>query len=77
MTLLHSILLLSAFFVSVLVVYILMMLFQWYREDEPADGRWELGCRVRTSRDPHGFLPGVWRISAHYADGTSEWERIQ
>ena len=75
MTLVHSILLLSAFCVTVLVGYILVMLFEWHREDEPNE-HWPTGCRIRTAHDPHHFLPGVWRTSARYNDGTAEWERI-
>ena len=76
MTLFHSLLLLSAFFVTVLVGYILVMLVEWYREDEPVSGRWEIGCRIRTAHDPHKRLPGVWRAAVHFDDGSSEWERI-
>jgi hypothetical protein len=76
MTLFQAILFLSAFFVAVLVGYILVMLFEWYREDEPVSGRWEVGCRIRTVYDPHGHLPGVWRVAVRFDDGSSEWERI-
>ena len=75
MTMLHALLLLSAFFVTVLVGYILVMLFEWYREDEPNE-HWPTGCRIRTAHDPHGRLPGAWRVAVHFDDGTNEWERI-
>jgi len=52
------------------------VLFLWRREDKPASGRWEIGCSIRTAHNPHHFLPGAWRVRAHYDDGTSEWERF-
>ena len=52
------------------------VLYLWRREDEPVNGHWEIGCRIRTAHDPHHFLPGTWRVRAHYDDGTSEWERF-
>jgi len=76
MTLEYALILLAGFITVMLAAYILVMMFQWYREDKPDDGRWEIGCCIRTAHDPHGFLPGVWRISAHYNDGTSEWQRV-
>jgi len=54
------------------------VLYFWHREDEAAtNDNWEVGCRIRTSRDPHGFLPGVWIPSVTFNDGSREWERIQ
>jgi len=76
MTIEQAIVLLAAFIASVLVGYILMMLVEWRREDKPVDGHWEIGCCIRTAHDPHHFLPGTWRVRAHYDDGTSEWERF-
>ena len=77
MTIEQMILLLAAFIASVLVGYILMMIFEWRREDESAaNDHWEVGCRIRSSRDPHSFLPGVWMPSVTFSDGSREWERI-
>ena len=67
--------LLAGIIVAMLAAYAAVV-FLWHREDKPIDGRWELGCRIRTAHDPHQFLPGIWRTSARYNDGTSEWERI-
>jgi len=75
MTIEQALILCVGFIVALLAAYA-AVLYLWHREDKPVDGRWELGCRIRTAHDPHGFLPGVWRISANYNDGTSEWERI-
>ena len=76
MTLFQMIIYLSLFIAALLISYILVMLFRWHQEDVLVSDRWEVGCRIRTARDPHAFLPGVWRISAVFADGAKEWERI-
>ena len=75
MTLEQALILCVGFIVAMLAAYA-AVLYLWHREDKPTDGRWELGSRIRTAHDPHQFLPGVWRTSARYNDGTSEWERI-
>ena len=75
MTLEQTLVFLIGTIVAMLAAYA-GVLYLWHREDKPDDGRWEVGCCIRTAHDPHGFLPGVWRISAHYNDGTSEWTRI-
>jgi hypothetical protein len=71
----QALILLTGIIVALLAAYA-AVLYLWHHEDKPIDGRWEIGCCVRTAHDPHHFLPGVWRISTHYNDGTSEWERI-
>ena len=75
MTLEQTLVFLIGTIVAMLAAYA-AVLYLWHREDEPISGRWEIGCRIRTAHDPHQFLPGVWRTSARYNDGTSEWERI-
>jgi len=76
MTLFQMLMTLSLFLAAMLVSYILVMLFHWRQENELVSDRWEVGCRIRSARDPHHFLPGVWRTSAVFADGAKEWERI-
>jgi len=77
MTLEQALILLAGLIAAILAAYILVMLFQWSREDEPVSEQWEVGCRIRTVHDPNYFLPGSWRINAHYDDGTSEWVRTK
>ena len=76
---------LALFIVALLASYLFVLRVKWFREYKarrqigayPVDAqRWEVGCRIRTARDPHAFLPGVWRTSAVFADGAKEWERI-
>ena len=76
MTLFQMLLTLLLFIVALLASYILVRMFQWRQENTLISDHWEVGCRVRTARDPHAFLPGVWRTSAVFADGAKEWERI-
>ena len=76
MTLEQSLVLLVGAIVAMLVAYA-GVLYLWRREDKnAANDHWEVGCRVRTSRDPHGFLPGVWTPSVTFNDGSREWTRI-
>jgi len=76
MTLEQSLVLLVGAIVAMLVAYA-GVLYLWRREDKAAaNARWEIGCRVRTTRDPHEFLPGVWMPSVTFNDGSREWERI-
>jgi len=68
--------LLAVIIVAMLAAYG-AVLFLWHREDKKAaNARWEVGCRIRSERDPHKFLPGVWMTSVHFADGSREWVRI-
>jgi len=75
MTLEQALILLAGLIAAMLASYILVMLFQWSREDKPVNERWEIGSRIITAHDPHRFLPGFWIMVAHYDDGASEWER--
>ena len=75
MTLEQTACFLAGTIVAMLVAY-MAVLFLWRREDKPVSGRWEIGCSIRTAHNPHHFLPGAWRVRAHYDDGTSEWERF-
>ena len=76
MTLFQMFLTLSLFIAALLVSYLVVLGAKWYSEDALVNDRWEVGCRIRSARDPHAFLPGVWRTSAVFADGAKEWERI-
>ena len=77
MTLVQMRIFLSLFIPAMLVSYILVMVIKWRREEETGTAEhWEVGCRIRSERDPHKFLPGVWMASVHYTDGAKEWERI-
>ena len=68
--------LLAGIIVAMLAAYAAVV-FLWHREDKTAtNDHWEVGCRVRTSRDPHRFLPGVWTPSVTFNDGSREWTRI-
>jgi len=76
MTIEQALIFLTGIIVAMLAAYA-GVLFLWHREDKTAaNDHWEVGCRVRTSRDPHGFLPGVWMPSVTFNDGSREWERI-
>jgi len=75
MTIEQALILLTGIIVALLAAYA-AVLYLWRREDEPVNGHWEIGCCIRTAHDPHHFLPGTWRVRAHYDDGTSEWERF-
>jgi len=76
MTLFQMLFGLALFIFAMLASYLFVCNAKWYREDALANERWEVGCRIRSARDPHAFLPGVWRTSAVFADGAKEWERI-
>ena len=77
MTIEQTLVFLIGAIVAMLAAYAGVLYF-WHREDEAATNKhWEVGCRIRTSRDPHGFLPGVWIPSVTFNDGSREWERIQ
>ena len=75
MTIEQALILCVGVIVALLAAYA-AVLYLWRREDEPVNGHWEIGCCIRTAHDPHHFLPGTWRVRAHYDDGTSEWERF-
>ena len=75
MTIEQTLIFLIGTIVAMLAVYA-VVIYLWHREDKPVSGHWEIGCRIRSSRDPHSFLPGVWMPSVTFSDGSREWERI-
>ena len=76
MTIEQTLIFLIGTIIAMLAAYA-FVLYVWRREDTTtANDHWEVGCRIRSSRDPHNFLPGVWMPSVTFSDGSREWERI-